>query len=48
MASTLSDPPSGNIDARLVRRNNNSERLRGVAVQFIERNFNWFAYIRAE
>ena len=39
---------AGDVEARLVRRDCNAEGLRGVALQLIERDFNWLADVGTE
>ena len=48
MANTLSDPPSSHVETRFIRRDGHAERLRSVALQFVERNLHRLAHIRAK
>ena len=45
---THSDPPSSDVEARFIRRNGHAERLRSVAVEFVERNLHRLAHVGAE
>ena len=39
---------AGHVNPRLVRRNRHAKRLRGVALQLIQRHFNGLAHVRAK